>query len=113
MPQYRGIAHVDASALKDVGTLGDIVNALTENVEILMGQRGPGRAITNDNVGVEAQNLQIMKQVRTPLGGTTNAAVGVPTYTEYTNLINDVQQLASDVAKIQYALNTLILNMRL
>lgn len=113
MPQYRAIPHVDTPALKDVGTLGEIVSALTENVEILTGQRGPGRAITNDALGVKPQDNLTRTQIRTPLGGTTSAAGGVPTYTEYVNLATDVQQLITDVAKIQYALNTLISNMEL
>jgi hypothetical protein len=113
MPQFQAISLPEASGLKDTAALHETLKRIVEDLEILMGQRGDGRAVTNDSVGVEAQQNMKLQQVRTPLGGTTSAAGGVPTYTEYINLVTDVQQLLTDVARIQYVLNTLILNMRL
>jgi len=110
MPQAMAVP--EAPGLKDVAVLHELLKHIVENVEELKGWRGKGRAVTNDTVGIEASKWTVLNQVRTPLGGTTNAAVGVPTYTEYINLINDVQQLMVDVGTIQSVLNKLLVNMR-
>jgi len=102
----------EAGGLKDVGVLHELLSHMAENIEELKGWRGTGRAVTNDTVGIKPSKWMVIQQVRTPLGGTTSAAGGVPTYTEYINLINDVQQLLTDVATIQSVLNQLLENMR-
>jgi hypothetical protein len=82
----------------------------------MMGQRGPGRSISNDSVGVTPQNLQVMTQLSARGDANYNttqlAANGSPTLADYYKLLNDVQQLAADVAKIQNAFNALLENMR-
>ncbi|MFM6959542.1 MAG: hypothetical protein ACKOW0_00765 [Schleiferiaceae bacterium] len=89
---------------------------MKENIEIMMGQRGPGRVVTNDSIGVVAAERQIMKQLSARgdfyelvTGGGT---IYFPTRDDYVKLLNDVQQLAIDVANIQAALNALLENMR-
>jgi hypothetical protein len=90
----------------------DLLLAMKENIEILMGTRGPGRANTNDSIGVAPQEWQVMKQISARAEGTTNAAVGVPTFADYVRALNDLQQLAADVAKISQGLNVLLENLR-
>ena len=90
----------------------DHMSAAKENLEILMGSRGPGRAVTNDTIGVAPQTWQVMTQLSAQGEYTTSAAGGVPTIADYVKLLNDVQQLASDVAKIASGLNALLENLR-
>lgn len=94
----------------------DLLSALKENVEILMGQRGPGRAVTNDTVGVEPADWQEMRQLSARGDyfaiSTGSGTIEVPQLVDYVKLLNDTQQLATDVAKIQAALNALLGNMR-
>lgn len=110
MPQAMALP--EAGGLKDVAVLHELLKHIVENVEELKGWRGTGRSVTNDTIDIKPAAWTVLSQVRTPLGGTTNAAVGVPTYTEYINLINDVQQLVVDVGTIQSVLNQLLVNMR-
>lgn len=110
MPQFQGMPAIPNDKIPQWQY--DLLSAMKENIEILMGTRGPGRAVTNDTVGVQPQRFQIMTQVSARGEFTTNAATGVPTIADYIRLLNDVQQLAADVAKIQDALNALLRNMR-
>lgn len=110
MPAYKGIPAVPIDRLPQWQY--ELFTSLQEDLEIMMGQRGPGRAITNDAIGVVPEERQVMKLVSARGDFTTNAAVGVPTIADYTKLLNDVQQLATDVDKIQRALNALLTNLR-
>lgn len=110
MPRYQGLPAIPNEKIPQWQY--DVLAALKENIEIMMGARGPGRAVTNDTIGVTPQNFQVMTQVSARGEFTTNAAVGVPTITDYIKLLNDVQQMAADVAKIQDAFNTLLQNLR-
>lgn len=110
MPQYRGIPTVPNDKLPQWQY--DLFTALQENQEIMMGQRGPGRVVTNDSIGVEPANRQLMTLISARGDGTTSAASGVPLLSDYVKLLNDVQQLAVDVAKIQQAFNALLTNLR-
>ena len=114
MPKFQGIPAIPNEKIPQWQF--DLLSAMKENIEILMGARGPGRAITNDAVGVAAQAFQVMTQVsaRGDYINTTAAlnANGAPSLADYVKLLNDVQQLATDVSKIQDALNALLQNMR-
>lgn len=110
MPQYQGLPAIPNEKLPQWQY--DILAALKENIEIMMGARGPGRSVTNDTIGVVPQQFQVMTQVSARGELTTSAAGGVPTGADYIKLLNDVQQLAADVAKIQDALNALLQNLR-
>lgn len=90
----------------------DLLQAMKENIEILMGTRGEGRAVTNDAIGVAPQQWQVLTQLSARGEGTTSAAVGVPTFTDYIRLLNDVQQMIADMAKISQGLNILLENLR-
>ena len=110
MPQYQGIPSIPNEKIPQWQY--DVLAAMKENLEILMGQRGPGRAITNDAVPVVPQEFQLMTQVTARGDNYLISGVYVPTLGDYTKLLNDVQQLAADVAKIQDALNALLQNLR-
>jgi hypothetical protein len=114
MPQFQGIPPIPIEGLPQWQY--DALAAIKENLEILMGTRGPGRAVTNDAIGIEPQDWQQMTQIAsrgdyyaiTTGSGTFN----MPTIGDYTLLLNDVQQLATDVATIQSVLVALLGNMR-
>lgn len=110
MPQYQGIPNIPNEKIPQWQY--DVLAAMKENLEILMGARGDTPAVTTDFIRVVPQNWQLMTQVSARGEFTTSAASGVPTIGDYILLLNDVQQLAADVARIQDALNTLIKNTR-
>ena len=110
MPQYTGIPAIPNEGLPQWQY--DLLQAMKENIEIMMGQRGPGRAVTNDTIGVVPQNFQTMRQLSARGDFVVVGAFNVPVLEDYTKLLNDVQQLATDVSKIQDALNALLQNAR-
>lgn len=110
MPQFQGLPAIPNEKIPQWQY--DILSALKENIEILMGQRGPGRSVTNDSIGVQPQNFQLMTQISARGDNYLISGAYVPTLADYTKLLNDVQQLALDVAKIQDALNALLQNLR-
>ena len=114
MPKFQGIPSIPNEKIPQWQY--DLLAAFKENREILMGQRGPGRSVTNDTIGVTPQSLQLMTLVSARGDGIFNttqlAASGSPSLPDYYKLLNDVQQLATDVAKIQNAFNALLENMR-
>lgn len=114
MPQFQGIPALPMEKMPQWQY--DLLLAMKENIEILMGQRGPGRAVTNDTIGVTPEDRQGMKQLSARGDfyaiDTGSGIINVPQLQDYVDLLNDVQQLATDVAKIQDALNALITNTR-
>lgn len=110
MPQYQGLPAIPNERIPQWQY--DLLQAMKENIEIMMGQRGPGRAVTNDTVEVLPQQFQIMRQVAARGDYVTVGGFNVPVLDDYTKLLNDVQQLANDVSKIQDALNALLIVLR-
>tara|TARA_B110000977_G_scaffold35702_1_gene47728 strand:+ start:4193 stop:4528 length:336 start_codon:yes stop_codon:yes gene_type:complete len=110
MPKFQGIPSIPPEKVEQWQY--DVMSALKENVEIMLGQRGPGRVITNDTLGVEPADRQTMKQLSARGNYYIISGVQVPAIADYINLLNDVQQLAIDVNNIQSALNALLVNMR-
>lgn len=112
MPQYQGIPSIPDGKISDQ-TLHDILAAMKEDLEIMMGARGEGRSVTNDTLGVVAKDWQVMKQIQSRGDYTTvNTSIQVPVLTDYVKLLTDVQQMAVDLATVQLVLNTLIRNMK-
>jgi hypothetical protein len=68
--------------------------------------------VTNDTIGVVPQNFQVMRQISARGDFVVVGSFNVPVLEDYTKLLNDVQQLATDVSKIQDALNALLQNAR-
>jgi len=110
MPQYAGLPAVPNEGLPQWQY--DLLSAMKENIEILMGQRGPGRSVTNDTIGVVPQQFQTMRQISARGDYVTLSGYPVPIMADYVKLLSDVQQLATDVSKIQDALNALLQNVR-
>jgi flagellar hook assembly protein FlgD len=86
------------------------LSAIKENVELLTGARGGGRrqAITKEQTDINLAPTQEMRQVSAigravSINGTT-----VPTAEDYVKLVQDVQELANDVANLRDTLNTLL-----
>jgi len=110
MAKFQGIPAIPPEKIEQWQY--DVLSAIKENLEIMLGQRGPGRVVTNDSTGVEPQDWQVMKQLAARGDYYTISGVNVPTLSDYVALLNDVQQLAIDVNNIQTALNALLTNMR-
>ena len=110
MPQYAGIPAIPNEGLPQWQY--DLLLTMKENIEIMMGQRGPGRAVTNDTISVVPANFQTMRQISARGDYVAISGFNVPVLEDYVKLLNDVQQLATDVSKIQDALNALLQNMR-
>jgi hypothetical protein len=98
-----------------------LFKSLKEAVEILTGARTSGiRAITSDTVTVQPKDNQQLKRVTAGgngyatqyANGAVLAAVGTPiviiSYTDYLLLVQDVQNVANDVARLQDVVNSLI-----
>lgn len=112
MPSYQGIPSIPDGKISDQ-TLHDILAAMKEDLEIMMGSRGPGRSVTNDTLGVVPYDWQVMKVIQARGDFTTvNTSIQVPVLTDYVKLLTDVQQMATDLAALQQSLNTLIANMK-
>jgi hypothetical protein len=114
MAQYQGIPAIPSEQIPQWQY--DLFAAMKENLEIMMGARGPGRVVSNDSVFVEPQERQRMKQI-TARGDfyaitTGSGTFNMPAIEDYIKLLNDVQQLAVDVANIQNALNALLRNLK-
>jgi hypothetical protein len=114
MPKFQGIPAIPPEKVQQWQY--DVLAAMKENIEILLGQRGPGRVVTNDSILVEAAERQIMKQL-SARGDyynltTTGGVIQFPRLDDYVKLLNDVQQLSIDVNNIQEALNALLANMK-
>jgi hypothetical protein len=114
MPKFQGIPAIPSEQIPQWQY--DVLSAMKENIEIMLGQRGPGRVVTNDSVVVEPADRQVMKQL-SARGDyytitTSGGPIDVPARSDYVKLLNDMQQLAVDVANIQNALNALLQNVR-
>jgi hypothetical protein len=114
MPKFQGIPAIPSEQIPQWQY--DVLAAMKENIEIMLGQRGPGRVVTNDSVSVEPAERQIMKQLSARGDyftiSTGGGSIDVPARSDYIKLLNDMQQLAVDVANIQNALNALLQNVR-
>lgn len=108
MAGFQGIPVVPNAGIEQ--WQADLFGAFKENLEILMGQRGPGRSVTNDSISVVPQNWQQMTQLsaRGEFTSTGAPADTVPTGADYLRLLNDMQQLTQDVATIQRVLQALL-----
>ena len=113
MPQFQGIPALPMEKMPQWQY--DLLLALKEDLEILMGLRGPGRAVTNDTIGVVPEARQSMTQLSARGDffsiDTGSGIITVPQLADYVKLLNDVQQLASDVRKIEQAFNALLTNL--
>lgn len=91
------------------------VAALKENVEMLIGTRGPNaisnRAVLAGQVTVQAPSLKYTGPTASGEGYSVGGQL-VAGYSDYVKLLSDVQTLASDVATLQQTLTALINQIR-
>lgn len=107
-PRFSAIPNIPQQGLSDWQF--NTLNAMKENLDLLTGARGSltGTAITKGNVTVVDAPTQTMQRVTAEGAGYTISNVTVPSLDDYGKLVNNVQQLANDVAAIRTTLNTLI-----
>ena len=94
----------------------NILNSLKENVDLLTGLRGErdgaSTAILKASITIRAIPPQRMQRVSAQGSGVTVSGVAVPTLSDYSALLRDVQTLANDVASLRSTLETLISQLR-
>lgn len=110
-PRFSAIPSIPAAGLSDWQF--NTLNAMKDNLELLIGAKtGPNsdlaRAITKSQVGVQPVGNPALQQVTAQGTGFTINGVSVPSLEDYGKLLNNVQQLANDVAALRNTLNALI-----
>lgn len=108
-PRFTAIPSIPQSGLTDWQF--NTMNAMKENLELLIGARGSDtsiRAILSGQVTVSNPPAQTMRQVTAQGAGFTISGVTVPSLDDYSRLLSDVQQLANDVTNLQATVNVLI-----
>lgn len=108
-PKFAAIPNIPQGSLTDwqFATL----TAMKENLELLTGSRGSTnatRAVVSGQILVTNPRPQTMTRVSATDAGFIVGGVNVPNLEEFRKLIQDVQQLANDVASLQATLNALI-----
>lgn len=111
-PNFVSIPAVPQTGLSQI-ELATLV-ALKENVELLTGARGGARkrAITKEEATIDLAPGQEMRQVSALGRALSINGATVPTAEDYVKLVQDVQELANDVANLRNSLNTLITRLR-
>lgn len=111
MPNFSPIRDVPQQGLNEWEAA--LLNALKENVEVMTGARQTGvHVITNDMIRVLPQDVQQMKQVTATGAGISISGTVVAEHGDYVKLINNVQMLANDVARLQAVVNALLTELR-
>jgi hypothetical protein len=114
MARFTAIPNIPQSGVDywQVQTL----TAMKENIELLAGTGTEldraSRAITRGEVSVSPPPAQRMVQVTATGAGFTISNVQVPSLSDYGELVNNVQQLANDVAALRSTVDNLILKLR-
>jgi hypothetical protein len=113
-PQFTAIPNIPQQGLTDwqFSTL----NAMKQNLELLIGARGnsatSAAAITRGSITVVDAPAQTMQRVTAEGSGFTISGVTVPSLEDYGKLVNNVQQLANDVATLRNTVNALTSQLR-
>ena len=93
-----------------------ILNALKENVDLLIGARGESdrasAALNRASLNVSVPPAQTMVRVSASGNGVTISGANVPIIEDYTQLLTDVQKLANDVANLRATVEILITQLR-
>lgn len=113
-PRFSAIPTIPLQGLTDWQF--QTLNAMKENLELLMGARGAGAgsaaAITRGSLTVAAAPAQNMVRVTADGSGYTISGVTVPSLDDYSKLVGNVQQLANDVAALRNTVNVLIAQLK-
>jgi hypothetical protein len=108
-PRFASIPSIPQSGLSDWQF--NTLNAMKENLELLMGARGSDnsiRAVVAGQITVDNPPTQAMQRVSAQGVGFTIGSATVPSLDDYTKLVSDVQQLANDVANLRTVVNVLV-----
>lgn len=106
--QFAAIPNIPQSGLTDWQF--NTLNAMKENLELLIGARANGtlRAVTTGQVTLTNPPTQTMTRVTATGGAYTISGVTVPSSEDYVQLVANVQALADDVAALRSTVVTLI-----
>lgn len=114
MSRFVGIPALPDQGLDESQYL--ILDAMKQNLELVTGTRGEtdgaSAAITKGSLTVSNPPTQQMTRVSATGAGVTISNVQLPTLTDYGVLLRDVQTLATDVANLRAAVDTLISQLR-
>ena len=91
--------------------LAATIRAITQNVNVLIGQRGrsgEGAAVLKGNITLTTLPALVTKGVTSQGGGFSISGVQVPSATDHEKLRQDVANLANDVVVLHRALQILI-----
>ena len=93
-----------------------VLEALKQNVELLTGTRGEpndeSRAIVKSSLTVSSPPTLTYGSMTARGAGFSIGNAQVPSFTDYTSLIQDVQRLSTDVANLHAILSTLVSQLR-
>ena len=93
-----------------------LLNAIKENVELLIGARGEtdraSAALNRASLNVSVPPAQTMTRISASGSGVTISGTNVPVLEDYTQLLNDVQRLANDVANLRATVEILVTQLR-
>lgn len=109
-PRYAAIPDIPTTGMSNWQS--QTLSALKENVELLAGIRGEkdgaSKAVLKAQLTLPSSPIQTMQRVTATGAGFTISGVRVPSLDDYSSLLNNVQQLANDVAALRTTVNTLI-----
>ena len=92
------------------------LNAVKQNVELLMGTRGEqdasSRAVLSSSVTITSAPDPSLVALSASGAGFTVGGAQVPSLADYQALLSDVQRLNNDVAQLRGTVNTLISQLR-
>jgi hypothetical protein len=110
---------VGIPALPEQGVEEDVLlllEAYKENIELLCGIRGESdgasRAITKSQLTVATPPSQVLTAVTARGSGVSVSGAQVPILADYIALVQDVQNLANDVARLRAVVETLLVQLR-
>jgi hypothetical protein len=109
----RGSSFTSIPAIPQSGLTSwqfNTLNAMKENMELLIGSRGSANtsAILTGQVTVSNPPTQTLTTTTAQGTGYTIGGATVPSLDDYSKLVSDVRQLANDVTNLRSTLNTLI-----
>ena len=114
MDRFTGIPAIPQTGVDYA--MGQILDALKQNVELLTGSRGEAdlasRAVTRGALSVSSSLNPTFRSLTATGAGFVVGGVSVPPATDHLALIRDVERLAADVAVLGTVLTTLIRQLR-
>jgi hypothetical protein len=114
MAKFTGIPELPQSAISS--ELGSVIQALKEDVELLIGSRGEAgggsKAVTKGSILTAAPQSQYTKQTSTQGQAYSISNVQVAGYTDFTRLVSDVNGVIRDLAALRSTVDSLIKDLK-